>query len=480
MRKLLGALRLAPAGPSSGRYQGFRRARRSVSQGRSRLAFERRIVVLSVALTAPALALGGWLIWRLELEWIWRGVAAAALLAILAGLGAALRKSVIQPLRGLTNVVAAYRSGDYTIRSSRERPGDALGDLVHEVNSLGDTLHQQRLRALEATALLDKLINAIDIAVLAFDGEGRLRVHNPAATQLLGFESRTGAGRTAAEMGLEEFLQGDTRSRIVTSLGSRSGRWQVTHGTFRESGLAQHLLIIFDLRQALREEERLAWQRLIRVIGHEVNNSLSPIRSLATTLQESLSAALTPGNDRDEALTGLKVIADRTHNLSRFLAQYSRLARLPSPCPRWLVLAPVFARVIALEPLHRIQIQVPENLEAHVDEDQLEQALMNLARNAVEAQGVCAGQVLIAAHGYDDTLVITITDEGPGVANPDNLFVPFFTTKPGGSGVGLVLSRQIAEAHGGTLSLENRHDTHGAIATLEIPGAVRKKAANRN
>lgn len=233
-------------------------------------------------------------------------------------------------------------------------------------------MHQQRLQALEATALLDKLINAIDIAVLAFDGEGRLRVHNPAAAQLLGLESREGAGHTATEVGLEEFFQDDTRSRIVTSLANRSGRWQITHGTFRESGLAQHLLIISDVRQALREEERLAWQRLIRVIGHEVNNSLTPIRSLATTLQESLSAALTPGNDRDEALTGLKVIADRTHGLSRFLAQYSRLARLPSPRPRWLEIAPVLTRVIALEPLH--QIQVPECLEVLVDEDQLEQA----------------------------------------------------------------------------------------------------------
>src|SRR6185312_15748135 len=169
-----------------------------------------------------------------------------------------------------------------------------------------------------------------------------------------------------------------------------------------------------------------------------------------------------------------------THGLSRFLAQYSRLARLPLPRPHWLEVAPVLARVIALEPLHQIQIEVPEGLEALVDEDQREQALINLARNAVEAQGDSAGHVLIAAHGYDDTLVITITDEGSGIANPDNLFVPFFTTKLGGSGVGLVLSRQIAEAHGGTLSLENRPDTHGAIATLEIPGAARKKPANRN
>jgi len=264
----------------------FGQGSRSVSSARSRLAFERRIAVLSVALTLPALVLGGWLIWGLEVEWVWRGGAAAVLLAVLIGLGAALRKAVTEPLRGLTNVVEAYRGGDYTIRSSREVAGDALGDLVHEINSLGDTLHQQRLRATEATALLDKLINAIDIAVLAFDGEGRLRVHNPAATQLLGLESRMGGSYTAADLGLGEFLQGGLRSKIATSLAGRAGRWQITHGTFRESGLAQHLLIIYDLRQVLQEEERLAWQRLIRVIGHEVNNSLTPIRSLSTTLQE--------------------------------------------------------------------------------------------------------------------------------------------------------------------------------------------------
>src|SRR5690348_5484170 len=162
----------------------FGQARRAVSSGRTRLPFERRIVGLSLALTIPALVLGGWLIWRLEVEWVWRGGAAAVLLAILIGLSTALRKAVTEPLRGLTNVVEAYRGGDYTIRSSREAAGDALGDLVHEINSLGDTLHQQPLRATEATALLDKLISAIDVAVLAFDGEGRLRVHNPAATQL--------------------------------------------------------------------------------------------------------------------------------------------------------------------------------------------------------------------------------------------------------------------------------------------------------
>ena len=480
----------------SGWMAESRRSGRFVPLRGSRAPYERRIMTLSIALALPALVLGEACIWRLDLYWPWRAAAAVVLPALLAGLSNALRRDVIEPLRGLTNVVEAYRGGDYTIRSSRERPGDALGDLAHEINSLGDTLHQQRLRAMEATALLEKLIGAIDIAVLAFDEAARLRVHNPAAAQLLGLEAGSGYGQTALALGLESFLQDDTPSRIVTSLSGRSGRWQITHGTFRESGLAQHLLIISDVRQALREQERVAWQRLIRVIGHEVNNSLTPIRSLAVTLHDMLSATLAAGIERQEVLDGLKVISDRTHSLGRFLAQYSRLARLPPPRPRWLPLAPLITRVTALEPLHRIEAEVPEGLEVQVDEDQLEQALINLGRNAVEAQGDAGGGVVMCAYGRNessgrsepsvhnvppghhdpsgyDTLVITVTDQGPGVANPDNLFVPLFTTKPGGSGVGLVLSRQIAEAHGGTLTLENRRDTRGAIATLEIPGAAR-------
>ncbi len=444
------------------------------TRAQPRRRFERRLVALTSALAISALLCGAVLLWLAPIDWVVRLALCVAWFAVLTLLWRAVIRSVVDPLRALTNVVEAYRGGDYTLRSSREFEGDALGDLVHEINSLGSTLHEQRLRALEATALLDKLIGAIDVAILAFDGEGQLRLLNSSASQLLGVGQAEAIGRGAAELGVREILAEDAQTQIVPAFAGRTGRWQVTHGTFREGGLSQHLLIVADVRQALREEERGAWQRLIRVISHEVNNSLAPIKSLAGTLAEMLTESLPAGQLRDDALPALRVIGDRTDSLQRFLAQHTRLARLPSPKRRWFPVKPVLARVGRLERVCAVEVQAPEDLQVHVDEDQLEQTLINLVKNASEAQGEGHGVITIAAREDRDRLVLTVTDSGPGIANLDNLFVPFFTTKQGGSGIGLALSRQIAEAHGGTLRLENRTEGTGAVATLEIPDAARQ------
>jgi nitrogen fixation/metabolism regulation signal transduction histidine kinase len=451
------------------RPEGFAKP---VAQRRVRWPFERRISLLTLALAIPATFLGIALLALLHLSPVLRACLIIMLVVLVGGIAALLREAIVQPLRGLANVVESYRAGDYTVRGRRTARGDALGDLVGEINDLGRTLHEQRLRAMEATALLDKLVGAIDVAVLAFDGAHELRLANPAATRLLG-DAHPAIGRSATELALDEFLDDPRPTRVVGAVAGRSGRWQVTHGTFRESGLVQHLLIVADVREALREEERIAWQRLIRVIGHEVNNSLTPIRSLAETLRDMLQQALGAGRAREEMLEGLGVIADRTESLGRFLAQYSRLARLPTPRPRWVAVAPLLARVAGLDRLHAIDVHAEPGLEACVDEDLLEQALINLVKNALESQAECADPVVVNAQALEEGLAISVTDSGPGIANPDNLFVPFFTTKPGGSGVGLALSRQIVEAHGGTLRLDNRSDARGAVASVEIPGAAR-------
>jgi nitrogen fixation/metabolism regulation signal transduction histidine kinase len=348
-----------------------------------------------------------------------------------------------------------------------------MSDLMREVNRLGDSLREQRLRAMEATALLDKLVSAIDIAVLAFDGEGKLRLFNDAALRLLERDAAATLGRNAGELSVSDLLDPEEPTRIVTSICGRDGRWQVTHGTFRDEGLSQHLLIVSDLRRVLREEERAAWQRLIRVIGHEINNSLTPIKSLAESLYTMLDATLATGECRDDALHASRVIAERSTSLQRFLAQYGRLNRMPMPQRTWVSVPSLLTRVAALEPAHHIEVVAERELQAYVDEAQLEQALINLVRNAIEAQGSEGGHITAIAKARHATLQLIITDEGSSIVSADNLFVPFFTTKIGGSGIGLVLSRQIAEAHGGTLTLANRHDAKGAVATLELPGALR-------
>jgi nitrogen fixation/metabolism regulation signal transduction histidine kinase len=388
-------------------------------------------------------------------------------------LAASARETVAQPLRGLASVIEALRSGDYAVRGRGARPGEPMGELVLEVNRLADELRAARLKSVEATALLEQLLASVDAAVLALDGRGVVRLANPAAARLLERPAVALRGRSAAELGLLDLVPDEPGTRLVEAVAGRPGRWQVTHGTFREAGMAQHLLVVSDLRRTLREEERAAWQRLLRVMGHEVKNSLAPIRSIADTVHRMLQRGELEPRQREMALEGLQVIEARSGSLDRFLSQYRQLAHLPPPHPARADVAPLLRRVAALAPA-QVRVVVDEDLSAIADFDLLEQALVNLLRNAAEAAGP-VGQVKVEADADAAGLRVRVLDDGPGVQNPENLFVPFFTTKPGGSGIGLVLSRQIAELHGGTLTLENRSDARGAVATLWIPpfGTVR-------
>jgi signal transduction histidine kinase len=250
------------------------------------------------------------------------------------------------------------------------------------------------------------------------------------------------------------------------------GRWEVRRGTFRQDGRPRQLLVLSDVSRALREEERQAWQRLIRVLGHELNNSLAPIRSIADSLQTLVSRKPRPPDWEQDAERGIAVIRDRSAALGRFTEAYSRLARLPSPKLAPLEVGPLARRVAGLET--RVAVAVNEGPDATVpaDSDQLEQLLINLVRNAADAALETGGSVSLGwqrSPGAGSELLIRVEDEGPGLPGSANLFVPFFTTKPGGSGIGLVLCRQIAEAHGGSLMLENREDTRGCRALLRLP-----------
>jgi nitrogen fixation/metabolism regulation signal transduction histidine kinase len=381
----------------------------------------------------------------------------------------AVRSRVAFPLQTVSNLLAALREGDYSIRARGAGPGDALGEVLAEVNVLGQTLREQRLGALEATALLWRVMAEIEAAVFAFDDRDRLRLANRAGEVLLGKAAPQLLGRTAAELGLADVLEGDVPRIAEKTFPGGGGRWEVRRGEFRQGGLPHRLLMLSDLSRVLREEERQTWQRLVRVLSHEINNSLAPIQSLAGSLEGLLVREPAPDGWREDLGRGLSVIAERARALGRFMASYARLARLPPPRLEPLDVGAWVRRVALLETRLPVAVQAGPDVLIRADGDQLDQLLINLIANAADAALKTGGGVEVSWRRNGGDVEVRVTDEGTGISDSANLFVPFFTTKPRGSGIGLVLSRQIAEAHGGTLSLRNRADARGCEACLRLP-----------
>jgi two-component system nitrogen regulation sensor histidine kinase NtrY len=373
------------------------------------------------------------------------------------------------PLRTLSNVLAAIREGDFSIRARGARRDDSLGEVFRELNALVDNLHEQRLGAMEASALLRSVVDEIDVAVFSFDAENRLRLANRAAERLLGRSREHMLGDTAANLELADCLEGDSPRILSMTFPEKAGRWEIRRGLFRQDGLPHRLLVISDISRALRDEERQTWRRLIRVMGHELNNSLAPLKSVAESLRDMLGRRELPGDWREDMTSGLALIASRTEALSRFVDGYARLAKLPPPRRAPLDVAPWVRRVAGFEQRFPVKVVEGPELSIQADAAQLEQLLINLVRNAVDASLETEGGVELGWRKNGDSLEVFVRDEGPGLSNPGNAFIPFFTTKPGGSGIGLVLSREIAEAHGGSLVLENRRPGPGVEALLRLP-----------
>ncbi|HVS31380.1 MAG TPA: ATP-binding protein [Thermoanaerobaculia bacterium] len=380
-----------------------------------------------------------------------------------------LRSEIVYPLRTLANLLAALREEDFSIRARGARADEALGEVLVEVNQLGTTLREQRLQALEATALVRAVIAEIDVAIFAFDRDQRLQLINRAGERLLGSHEQRLLGKAADELGLADSLGIDGYSSVDASFPGGSGRWSVRRTRFREKGLTHQLLVIADLSRALREEERQAWKRLVRVLGHELNNSLAPIKSIASSLEAILASEPLPPDWKDDMDQGLGVITSRAESLTRFMEAYARLARLPRPNLRPVDLHALVRRVVGLEHRARVEVVSGPPIVVSADSDQLEQLLINVVRNAVDAALESRGRVSISWAKRRSAVEVIVSDEGPGLSGTTNLFVPFFTTKPGGTGIGLVLSRQIAEAHGGSLVLQNRTGGRGCEARLELP-----------
>lgn len=379
----------------------------------------------------------------------------------------AVRERIVRPLQTLSNLLAALREGDFSIRARGATGDDPLSEVNREVNTLGAILKEQRLVAMEATALLRTVMAEIDVAIFAFDDAGLLKLVNRTGQELIAQPAERLMGRDAVQLGLGECLEGEATRVLPINFPGGQGRWGMRRTTFREGGLSHSLIVIADLSRPLREEELKAWQRLVRVLGHELNNSLAPIKSLAGSLKRILKQR--DADWEEDTQRGLDIIATRAEGLSRFMEAYARLARLPPPVLAQAEISAIIRRVVALEA--RVQVERIDGPEVvlKIDPAQIEQLLINALKNAAEAALDTGGGVSVSWDLTRSFVEIRILDEGPGIANPSNLFVPFFTTKPGGTGIGLVLCRQVAENHGGSFSLKNREDHAGCEAVLRLP-----------
>jgi nitrogen fixation/metabolism regulation signal transduction histidine kinase len=373
------------------------------------------------------------------------------------------------PLRTAANVLDAMRHGDYTHRARTDIFDGPVSDLLMEINQLARHLQAERARAEEASALLQAVVERMDVALLAFDDKAVLRWWNPAAERL--FEAKLRAGIAAKELGAEELLSGDTERSVSLPGNASPSAWELRRGVFHRAGRRYQFVLLSSVQRVRREEERAAWQRLVRVLGHEVNNTLAPIQSLAATCRSMLDEegeACVP-----QVLSALEVMEHRSAALSHFISEFARLARLPEPRLERLDLEAQVRRVVPLDARCPVHIVGRQAVEILADGPLLEQALLNLIRNAIDASVTRHGEVTIDWQTDEQSAILSIIDEGGGVSNPDNLFVPLFSTKPGGSGIGLVLARNIVEAHGGQLRLDNRRQAWGCVARVTLPRAPR-------
>src|SRR5438093_7453341 len=426
-----------------------------------------RIFVLSLLAGLPAvLATLGLLVagdYSAKITWTLGTVVVVVWLVV----SAAVRERVLRPLQTASNLVAALREDDFSVRGRGARLGDPLGELMLELNELSATLREQRLGSLEAGALLQRVMDEIEVAVFAFDENGRAVLANRAGERLLGAELARLPSSDARQLGLGAALLGPSPRNLELTLPGGAGKFELRRSTFRLGAKPHQLLVLADLRRALREEERQAWQRLVRVLGHEINNSLAPIHSIAQSVQETLHS---PHDGwKEDVASGLQVIERRAESLSRFMTSYARLARLPPPRLGPVEVEEWVRRIAALEKRLPVGVAPGPEVRIEADADQLDQLLINLVRNAVDASLETRGGVTVTWSAGAAHVEVSVLDEGPGIGDASNLFVPFFTTKPQGTGIGLALSRQIAELHQGTLSAENRGDRAGARARLRLP-----------
>jgi two-component system nitrogen regulation sensor histidine kinase NtrY len=423
---------------------------------------------------------------------LWYALCAVATLIAAVGLWK-VSQLIDAPLNTAANLVTALREGNYSLRGPVAASSGAAQLLMRELNALAAALRSERLDETETSELLQKVMSEIDTAVLALDPHGRVLLENHAAAILLGRTPGGLAGETLAGLGLRIDLESHGLLRFDADLPGELGPFELRIQPFRYRGRQHTLLVLTSLARLIRDEERRAQRRIIRVLSHEINNSLAPIQSLAGRLQTlAMRLVVAPSHDAHESLserrsdpcddlrTGLAVIERRSEHLGRVMADYAKLARTADPSFRPIRVGDWIERNARLWPGLSVD-SGPADLLLSADEALLDQVLLNLLKNAFESIEEAAGEGRVAAEeGMEPRvclswratgrwLSLTVSDRGTGLRGDVDPFLPFVTTKANGSGIGLALCREVADAHGGRLELENRSDRPGCRATLKLP-----------
>lgn len=319
---------------------------------------------------------------------------------------------------------------------------------------LSEQLQEQKEQVDEQAFVLYRLIQQLNTPILVFDHRQQLSQGNGACTQLLGQPWQTLRFSSSKRLGFQatpdwQFIDPYKRKR-----------WQVRHSVFLDRGKQYQLLVCIDIQSALREREIKAWQQMTRVLNHEIKNSLTPISALAQSLSQML--------EQPRQVEAMEIIMERAKHLQHFVSQFAKLNQPIKVRPREVVAKTLFQALCHLYPGQKLTAQGLE-LVLEVDETLLQQVLINLIKNAIEAESI---NIQLSFKIDGPTLHIQLRDDGHGILNPDNLFVPFYTTKPNGQGIGLSLCQHLIEQMGGELSLKN-NTTTGACAHITLPASIR-------